>query len=59
MKCTHTAGVALAVAGCVLVSTIQISNELLTFLAVKPNDWPQKTQPCKRNKRGRVSTGGR
>lgn len=33
--------------GCMVFSTIQISNELLTFLAEKPNHWCQKTQPCK------------
>lgn len=31
--------------------TIQISNELLTFLAVKPNYWCQKTQSCKCTKK--------
>lgn len=38
------------VGGCVTFSSIQVSNELLTFLAVKSNHWCQKAQSFKKHK---------
>lgn len=46
-KYTYTAGATVIVNGSMIFSTIQVSNEFLTLLAVKTNYWCHKRKSCK------------